>query len=131
MAIVTYIWHPILLRPITIWLHMIHGAQHILWFRHDALESLEFEQPMWLTTFDYYLFHVYLFEHRAAVILDRLHYFAILEFIRCAPKCKWHHRWNVPNSGCIKNGYISHRRTRKKRYVKNVSINLNANSPRI
>lgn len=57
---------------------MIHGAQHILWFHRDALESLEFEQSMWPTTFDYYLFHVYLFENGAAVILDRLHYFPFI-----------------------------------------------------
>lgn len=51
---------------------MIHGAQHILSFRRDALVLPEFVPSMWPTTFDYYLFHVYLLEYAAVVILDRL-----------------------------------------------------------
>lgn len=52
---------------------MIHGAPHILSFHHDALEWLVFEQSMWLTTFDYSLFHVCLFECVTAVFLGRLY----------------------------------------------------------
>lgn len=76
--IATYIWHPILHRPITIWMGMIHGAQRILSFHRDALVLPEFVPSMWPTTFDYYLFHVYLFEYGAVVILDRLVAFGLV-----------------------------------------------------
>lgn len=74
----TYIWHPISLRPITISMDMIHGAQHILSFHRGALVSPEFGPLMWLTTFDCYLFHVYSLEYEAVAALGRL---IILEII--------------------------------------------------
>lgn len=135
LEIVTYIWHPILLRPITIWLHMIHGAQHTLWFHHDALESLEFEQLMWLTTSDYYLFHVYLFECVAAAILVRLHSFS-MNFVhgQHTQWCKWFGIDEMhPTTGyhqIYSEIFRGKNKKNKKSNCKNVSINLYANSRR-
>lgn len=138
---VTYIWHPILHQSITLWLHMIHESQHILSFHHDAHESLEFEPLMWPTTFDYYLFHVYLFVYATAVILDRLcNIWRGRPFSIHSPNAN-----DIVDEKCRSNntGYIKqipieekyththkHRnaRERERKRIKNVSINLYANS---